>query len=65
MAATPERFPRLLSTGEVAARLDCSNRRVRTIPPAELPYLVLADRGVRRYLPADVDLYLRRRTVRL
>lgn len=59
----PERG-RLLSADEVASRLEVTGRRVRMIPPAELPYLVLESRGHRRYDPADVARYVRRRMVR-
>jgi hypothetical protein len=55
---------RLLSADEVAMRLECSGRRVRMIPPGELPYLVLAQDGPRKYDARDVDLYVRRRTMR-
>lgn len=55
---------RLLSADEVASRLEVSGRRVRMIPPAELPYLVLEARGHRRYDPVDVERYVRRRMVR-
>jgi DNA-binding transcriptional MerR regulator len=55
---------RLLSADEVAARLDMSHRTVRRISPAELPYLSVTDGGHRRYDPADVDRYVRRRTRR-
>lgn len=51
---------RLLSADEVAQRLDMTGRTVRRIPAGQLPYLVLQDRGHRRYDPADVDLFLRR-----
>jgi hypothetical protein len=39
--ATPDPRPRgrLMSADEVAARLDVSGRRVRMIPPEQLPYL--------------------------
>lgn len=56
---TPARG-RLLSADEVAARLEMTGRTVRRIPPASLPYLVIQDRGHRRYDPADVDAFLRR-----
>ena len=59
----PERG-RLLSADEVAMRLDVTGRRVRMIPPGDLPYLVLQDRGVRRYDPRDVERYVRRMTRR-
>lgn len=63
---TPSPAPRgrLLSADEVAHRLECSGRRVRMIPPGELPYLVLAMGGPRKYDPRDVDAYVRRRMVR-
>lgn len=53
---------RLLSADEVAARLDMHSRTVRRIPPGQLPYLVLQDRGHRRYDPKDVEAYVRRIT---
>lgn len=53
---------RLLSADEVAARLDMSGRHVRRIPPTQLPYLVLQERGHRRYDPADLEAYVRRIT---
>jgi hypothetical protein len=60
---TPARG-RLLTADQVALRLECSGRRVRLIPPGDLPYLVLTDGGVRRYDPADVEAYVRRMTRR-
>jgi len=55
---------RLLRAEDVATRLEVTARRVRMIPPAELPYLQLETRGVRKYDPRDVTAYMRRRTVR-
>ena len=54
----------LLEAADVARMLRMSPRRVRSIPPAELPYVQLAERGQRRYDPAAVARYLERRTVR-
>jgi len=62
-AIEPERG-RLLRAEDVAARLEVTPRRVRMIPAAELPYLQLETRGVRKYDPRDVTAYMRRRTVR-
>jgi hypothetical protein len=61
---SPPTRGRLLSADEVAIRLEVTGRRVRMIPPADLPYLVLQDRGVRRYDPRDVDRYVHRMTRR-
>lgn len=61
----PDQLPargRLLSADEVAQRLDMSGRHVRRIPSGQLPYLVLQDRGHRRYDPTDVEAYVRRMT---
>jgi hypothetical protein len=55
---------RLLRAEDVAQRLDVTARRVRMIPAGELPYLQLETRGVRKYDAADVERYLRRRTVK-
>ena len=55
---------RLLTVEDVAMRLECSTRRVRMIPAGELPYLAMDARGVRKYDPADLDRYVRNRTVR-
>jgi len=55
---------RLMSAEDVGVRLEVTGRRVRMIPPAELPYLVLEAGGHRRYDPADVERYVRRRMVR-
>lgn len=55
---------RLLSADEVAVRLECTGRRVRMIPAGELPYLVLAQGGPRKYDTRDVESYVRRRMVR-
>lgn len=62
MADTTPTRGRLLSADEVAARLDMSGRHVRRIPAGQLPYLVLQDRGHRRYDPSDVETYVRRIT---
>ena len=60
----PDRSSRYLTADEVGVRLEVSARRVRMIPAAELPYLVLVEGGPRRYTPADVEVYVRRRTIR-
>jgi hypothetical protein len=55
---------RLLSADEVASRLEVTGRRVRMIPATQLPYLVMEERGHRRYDPRDVDRYVRAMTRR-
>lgn len=55
---------RLLSADEVGIRLEVTGRRVRMIPAGDLPYLVLQERGVRKYDPRDVDAYVRRQVRR-
>jgi hypothetical protein len=53
-----------LSARDVARRLGVTERRVRLIPPAELPYIALTVGGWRRYSLEDLERYLARRTVR-
>lgn len=54
----------VMRADEVARRLRVSARRVRTIPAAELPYVQLDERGVRRYSRRAVERYIEARTVR-
>jgi hypothetical protein len=53
-----------LTARDVARRLGVGERRVRLIPPDELPYLALTAGGRRRYAPEDVERFLARRIVR-
>jgi hypothetical protein len=53
-----------LNASDVARLLAVSERRVREIPAAELPYVALTEHGRRRYVESDVLAYLERRTVR-
>lgn len=64
MTTTQAQRGRLLTAQEVADRLECSVRRVRMITAGELPYLVMAAGGVRKYDAADVERYVKRRMVR-
>jgi hypothetical protein len=52
-----------LSAGEVSNRLGVHINTVKRIPPSELPFFRVSNRGDRRYLLEDVEEYIRRRTV--
>jgi hypothetical protein len=54
----------LLSLAEVADLLQLSQRLVRSIPPAELPYMQRSWKGRRRYHPLDLVRYVERNTIR-
>lgn len=59
----PELDRAMLHLEDVARRLGVSVKRVRDIPPDELPYVQLTTRGARLYRPADLERFLMRRTV--
>ena len=61
--AIPEWQSEWLSAGEVERALGISENMRRAIPPADLPYMRLGDRGDRRYRVADVQAYIARRMV--
>lgn len=54
----------LISAERVARLLGVSARRVRAIPPAQLPYVQLEARGKRAYRERDVAELRERRTIR-
>ncbi len=54
---------RALNARQVAELLGVHPNTVRRIPPAELPYFQVRDRGDRRYELADVDRYKAARRV--
>lgn len=54
---------RWLSPQQVADRLGVHMQTVKRIPPDELPYWRAGPRGDRKYDPADVDAYVKARTV--
>jgi hypothetical protein len=53
-----------LSLAEVADTLGLSQRMVRMIPPAELPYWQRGFKGRRKYHPLDLLRYVERYTKR-
>ena len=53
----------MLRPREVGVRLSLHVDTVKTIPPAELPFVRINARGDRRYRVADVDAYLAARRV--
>lgn len=54
---------RALRAAEVAVILGIHRNTLRRMQPEELPYFTVNDRGDRRYAKADVDAFLRRRSV--
>ena len=53
-----------LTAHEVARHLSIHVNTVKRIPPAQLPFFRVGERGDRRYLLDDVYDYIARRTVR-
>jgi hypothetical protein len=54
-----------LSVGEAARALGLHNNTVKRIPPCQLPYMRVTDRGDRKYWYSDVNAYIERRMVRV
>jgi hypothetical protein len=59
----PEWQSEWLSAGQVERALGISATMRRAMPPADLPYMRLGQRGDRRYRVADVQAYIARRMV--
>lgn len=52
-----------LSVRDVGVALGLHRNSVKRLPPTDLPYYRITDRGDRRYRRSDVEEYLRRRRV--
>ena len=59
-----EAQPEWLHLRDVAEMFDVHPNTIRRIPPSTLPYLVVGERGDRRYRRSDIEAMIEQRMVR-
>jgi hypothetical protein len=57
-------LPEWSRIGDLAKRFGVHPNTIARIPPSTLPYLVIGERGDRRYRRSDVEAMIERRMVR-